>query len=565
MNKEKVLRNFALANAIKFEGQAKIGTVIGSAIQAYPDWKKDIVELKRIAASVVEAVNALSVPEQIAELEQNAPELLEKKEAKPRPELKPLPGSPEYGKVVMRFEPSPSGALHAGHCVPLLLNHAYCQEYQGKLILRISDTNPDNIAPEAYELIEKDANWVTSGGISEVVVQSDRMEIYYAHALTLLEEGHAYVCTCSSEDFRSLLQKQMACPCRDKSAESQVKLWKQMLTTMPEGDGVVRMKTDLRHKNPALRDFPLLRINENEHPRVKDKYRVWPLMNFAVTIDDHDLGLTHVLRGKDHLDNTRRQMYLYDAFGWTPPEFIHIGRVNFHGLRLSASETQKRIREGYYTGWDDIQLPFLPAYRRRGFLPEAFLKFVKSLGVTMVDKSVEAGEFQKSLCTFNRELIDPAVDRQFFIKEPKEAIIIGAPKKTVELDLHPDLKQGGRVFSCDDKYLLGEESISAIKDGQLVRLMDNLNFVRKGADFHYVSDAYEDWKDKGGLIIHWLPAGGPHVPIRLRLPDESVRLGAGEPSLGTQKVGTTVQLERICFATYQGEIDGMHEYWYLHR
>src|SRR3989344_231441 len=175
------------------------------------------------------------------------------------------------------------------------------------------------IAPELLE--EK------SGEKKEILVQSDRMEIYYKYASKLIEELHAYVCTCPQEMFQENSKKGIPCECRDRGRHENEKLWGQMLNgELEEGDAVVRLKTDINHPNPAMRDFPLLRINESEHSRQGRKYRVWPLLNFAVAIDDHDMALTHVLRGKDHFDNTKRQKYIFDYLGWTHPEYIHIGR-----------------------------------------------------------------------------------------------------------------------------------------------------------------------------------------------------------------------------------------------
>lgn len=561
MNKERVIEKYALDNAIKFAGQAKVGNIIGKVIRDYPKWKDGMEEIKKLAQEIVAKVNKLSVFEQTERLKHIAPELLKPKEKVKKEPLKNLQNVIK-GKVVMRFEPSPSGALHIGHAYPLLLNHAYCKKYNGKLLLRIADTNPDSIVPEAYELIEQDARWITQNKIAEVIYQSDRMETYYTHALTLLEQGHAYVCTCSQEDFKQSITKKLACPCREGE---QVKKWKQMFTTFKEGDAVVRLKTDLNHKNPALRDFPILRINENEHPRQGMKYRVWPLMNFAVAMDDHELGLTHVLRGKDHVDNTKRQLYIYDYFNWQPPEFIHTGRINFEGLNLSASQTALAIKQQEFSAWDDIRLPFLAALKRRGYQPEAFEKFMLSMGLTLVDKRVPATEFFKTLNYYNKEIIDPIAKRFFFIPDPVEIEIKNAKEKQVELDLHPENQKGGRKLNTKTKFYLAKQDLDNIKDKELVRLMNLMNITKQKNEFSFHSESYTDWKGKSKTIIHWLPVEEDVVDIVLHMDDGSQIIGKGEFGIRDLKEGEIVQFERVAFAKLDKIKNNTYHFWFTHK
>ncbi|UCC61377.1 MAG: glutamate--tRNA ligase, partial [Dehalococcoidia bacterium] len=129
------------------------------------------------------------------------------------------------------------------------------------------------------------------------------------------------------------------------------------------------MKTDINHPNPAMRDFPLMRINEHTHPRKGTEFRVWPLMNLAVFVDDVESGMTHIIRAKEHMSNAQRQEFLYRYFNKPIPETYFVGRINFTDLRISCSKTKVLIEEGKYSGWDDIRLPFLLALKRRGYQP----------------------------------------------------------------------------------------------------------------------------------------------------------------------------------------------------
>ncbi len=562
MNIQKVIEKYALENAVKFKGKASAGNVLGKVIGEYPDWRKKAEELKKKTEEIVAKINMMDLEEQKNLLQKTAPKLLEEKKYEKREPLRTLQNT---GKnIVMRFEPSPSGALHLGHSYTLLLNSEYCRKYKGKLIVRISDTNPDNIDPLAYKLIEEDANWITGGNVAQFVVQSDRMESYYKYALKLIEEHHAYICTCPAEEFKKLISKKAPCSCREKGVNENLEGWKKMFSEFTDGEAVVRLKTDINHKNPALRETVIMRINSNEHPRQKNKYQVWPMMNFAVAVDDHDLGLTHVLRGKDHYDNTRRQLYIYNYLKWKPPEFLHHGRINFEGLRLSASETRRAIEEHRYEGWDDIRLPFLPALKRRGFQPNAFTKFILSIGLTMADKKVSAGEFFKSLNFYNKEILDPAAKRYFFIPNPKKIKITNAPKQDLELNLHPETIRGGRKFKTTDRFYVSEKDHKEFKNNKMYRLMDCLNFKKVKNKFVFDSLEYPVWKEKGDKIVHWLPADKTIAKVKLFMPDGSVQEGFGEEAMKKIKAGDIVQLERIAFARLDSKEDNCLNFWFTH-
>ncbi len=115
-----------------------------------------------------------------------------------------------------------------------------------------------------------------------------------------------------------------------------------------QGDAVVRIKTDLNDPNPAVRDWPALRISETWHPRQGNKYRVWPLYNFSCGLDDHLMGVSHIIRGKEHDVNTTRQRWLQKHLGWDYPEIINVGRLGLEVGILSKSKMRAGIDEGIY-------------------------------------------------------------------------------------------------------------------------------------------------------------------------------------------------------------------------
>jgi glutamyl-tRNA synthetase len=557
-----LIKKFILQNSIKFDGKPNVGAVIGKIIGEKPELKKDIKKLREEIQKVIKEISKIKVAEQLKELQKIAPELLEKKEA----EKKTLPelNGAVKGKFVTRFEPSPSGPLHIGHAYVLGLIHAYNRIYNGKLILRIADTNADNINPESYKLIPEDASWLTGNGVSEVVIQSDRMDVYYAYAEKLLRIGKAYVCTCSAENFKSLSDSKEACPCRELPMEIQLERWKKMFGEYKEGDAVVRIKTDIQHKNPAMRDWPAMRINDTEHPRKGKEFRVWPLMNFSVVVDDIESGMTHIIRGKDHYDNAKKQGYVYDYLNKKIPESIFVGRINFEGMEVSCSKTRMKIEAGEFSGWDDIRLPFLRALKKRGYLPDAFVNYAIDVGPSQNDKTVTMDEFFKTINALNKDIIDSKSNRYFFVSTPVKITIKNAPEKKCELDRHPTYpERGKRIFKTKDKFLITKDDSDSLRDKKLYRLMDCLNFIKKGKEFVFDSAEYEKYKDKGEKIMHWLPDEGKNIEVSVLMPDNKKIKGVAEESVKELKEGDICQFERFGFVRLDNK--KKMEFWFGHK
>ena len=528
-------RQLALLNAKKFEGKANPKALLGALLAEFPDYRKDIKRLQEIINTTTNEINSMTLVEQEKAItDEQITEKPKKEKRTGLPELK----NAVKGKVVMRIEPSPSGPLHIGHAFPLILNSEYCRMYDGKMILRISDTNANNIYTPAYKMIEEDARWLTDNKIDSVIIQSDRMELYYNTMKTLLEKNHAYVCTCKPEEFKKLIDAKTACPCRNQTSEQNLKRWKQMFKEYKEGEAVVRVKTDIKHKNPAVRDWPAFRINDTTHPRTKDKYRVWPLMNFAVAVDDHDLGLTHIIKGKDHITNTERQLYMYDYLNWKHPEFIHIGRINFKGFEVSTSKTRKAIDEKIYDGWDDVRIPFIRALKRRGFQAKAIQKIVIETGPSKTDKTVEITDFFKTVEKFNKDIIDPTSRRLFFTQDPIE-ITIKDCNKTIEIENHPDNRDlGTRKIEVNETIAITQEDYNTLK-GRPIRL-------RKLADGILDKNfKIQDLKNQRPQVLQWVPNNSPKATILT--PDGNKMEGLAEKETEKLKEGVIIQFERVGF------------------
>ncbi|MFL2941195.1 MAG: glutamate--tRNA ligase family protein, partial [Candidatus Poseidoniales archaeon] len=263
-------------------GEAKAKSVIGKLMGKYPEFRTSSKEVMMIIDEVIDEVNSLDS----FELEQYRPQKAKKKE---KAEIKELPPLEKVDDVVLRFAPGPSGPLHLGHTRALALNNYYKERYGGKLILRLEDTNPNAIDPDAYDMIQSDLEWLNIEA-DEVVIQSDRIDLYYDEIRKILSDGGAYVTNSDAEEWRELKNQKTAHPDRDRAPKVQLSEFESLLSS---GNGIVVIKTDLEDPNPALRDFVAFRVVEDSHPLQKTKYRLWPLYNFAVAIDDYRLGVTH--------------------------------------------------------------------------------------------------------------------------------------------------------------------------------------------------------------------------------------------------------------------------------
>ena len=535
---EQIVYKHALLNAAKHKGSANPGAVMGSIMSNEVELRSRAKEIGPIAGKIVAQVNSMSLDEQKSEMDKLGVEVEVKKPKAKETGLQDLSGSHE--NIVLRFAPNPSGPLHIGHSRAAVPNAEYVKRHNGKLILRIEDTDPKRVYEPAYEMIPEDLKWL---GITpdEIIYQSDRFEIYYDYAEQLIKKGAAYMCTCDGAKFKKLKDNCQPCPCRDNSVEENLKLWDEF-DSMDAGSAVLRLKTDIKHKNPAIRDWVAMRIVEETHPRLGNKYRIYPMMNFSVAVDDHLLGMTHVLRGKDHLANTEKQKYLYEHMGWEVPEFIHYGRLKMEDIALSTSKAMEGIENGLYSGWDDPRLGTLRAIARRGINPKTIYDLIIEIGVKMADSAIS----WKKIYGLNRNFLEPIANRYFFCENPQLISVENYTGGAVDIErpLHADhLDRGVRHLPFDGKAYLASEDIS----NGIFRLMDAINVEIKDDKISFHSTSFEDARDVKAKIIQWVPVDS-NVNVKIVMDDASIKTGIGESALRNLNIGDIVQFERVGFA-----------------
>ncbi len=541
MQLEQSARKWALKNR-KDHGSVRAEALVGRVIAEVPDARKDLPGLRKVLADVAAKVNALDQNELDAEL--SAFTFEQKVEREGLPEIK-------LEKAITRVAPNPSGYLHIGHAKALVLCDEYAKKYKGQLVLRLEDTDPKTKRPlpEAYAAIPEDAKWLGCK-ISRTFLQSERLQIYYEHAEKLVQAGYAYVCSCSAELLQKNRADAKACGCRAQTPVQAMREWKDMLVRTKEGKAVLRVKTDMRHPNASLRDWPAMRIIEGDHPRVGKKYRVWPLYNFAAAVDDHLMGITLVLRGKEHELNADKQKYVYDYFGWSQPLTLEYGLLKVEDAMAHKSDIIRGIKEGLYTGWDDVRLPTLRALRKRGIQPEAIRRYMISLGVKPTDSTLDWDILYK----MNREALKEA-QHFFFVYEPVELNAAGLGEKTIELPLYPGAKES-RTLLVNETVFISKKDFDDFS-GSTVRLKDLANVDLPSGAFSKNQD-HKAAKAK----VQWVCS--PGVKVKVIRPDASEHIGIAEGAVATLKPGAVVQFERYGFARYDRDESGVKVFYFAH-
>ena len=298
--------------------------------------------------------------------------------------------------VRVRIGPSPTGEPHVGTAYIALFNLAFARQQGGRFVLRIEDTDQTRSKPEWERQIMAGLRWLgldwdegpDVGGPYGPYRQSERTEIYQRHVQQLLDAGHAYRCFTTDEELAELRARQLANKetprydgrHRDLPADT-VEAW------MGEGKPfVVRMKVPQPGKTvvkDALRK-PITIDHEQVDDQVLQKSDGFPTYHLANVVDDHLMGITHVIRAEEWIPSTPKHLLLYEMFGWEPPTFIHMPLLlNKDGSKISKRKSPVSILD----------------YQQRGYMPKAVLNFLSLLGMTMPDERelFTFDEFAKAL------------------------------------------------------------------------------------------------------------------------------------------------------------------------
>ncbi|GAB3682906.1 glutamate--tRNA ligase [Salinarchaeum chitinilyticum] len=538
----------ALINAVKHENDPEVGPIMGPLMGDHPEFREHGDEVPGIVGQVVGEIAQLDHDERRDRLAELDPDALDEIEAEDEGEehaLPDLPNAEDYDQVRMRAAPNPNGPWHIGHArMPAVIGE-YAERYDGWFCVRFDDTDPETKRPdlEAYDAILEDVEYL--GFEPDAVYRaSDRMETYYGHARELIEAGGAYTCSCSGETFSELKNDGEACPHREQEPEETLAEFEQMIDGEYEsGEKVLRVRTDIEHKNPALRDFVAFRMVDTPHPREEAaEYRCWPMLDFQSGIDDHELGITHVIRGIDLQDSAKRQGFVYDYFGWEYPEVVHWGhvQVDAYDVPMSTSSIAELIDDGELDGWDDPRAPTLKSLRRRGIRGEAIVEAMAGLGTSTSNVDLA----MSTIYANNRELIDDASDRYFLVRDGLEVPLTGGPDEA-NPPLHPDNdERGERSIPVGETVLVESNDLPGHGERVWLKGLGCVENIRDA--FQFTGDSIDVVKSGDVDVIHWVP-GKESIPCRLRTPDGDEQ-GRTEPGVADLDPDDVVQFERVGFA-----------------
>ncbi len=307
-------------------------------------------------------------------------------------------------EVRVRFAPSPTGALHIGGVRTALFNWLFARRHGGKFILRIEDTDRTRSTDESIQIILDGMKWLGLDWDEGPFRQTERMAIYREHVDKLLGQGKAYYCYCTPEELEARRKEALAAgrppkydrKCRLLKAPVPGRTPAVRFLSSDEGQTIVRdlIRGAVTFENQQLDDLIIMRSDG------------FPTYNFAVVVDDVTMKITHVIRGDDHLNNTPRQIQLYQALGYEPPEFAHLPMI------LGPDKTKLSKRHGATA---------VTEYKDLGYLPEALVNYLARLGWSSGDQEI----FSK------QELID-----KFSLENVGKAPSVFNPEKLLWLNHH---------------------------------------------------------------------------------------------------------------------------------
>ncbi|RME25949.1 MAG: glutamate--tRNA ligase, partial [Candidatus Zixiibacteriota bacterium] len=268
----------------------------------------------------------------------------------------------------VRIAPSPSGYLHVGTARTAIFNYLFARHFGGKFLLRIEDTDVARSDPALLEPILSALQWLGLQWDEEVVYQSRRLDLYREFAGKLLESGHAYRCFCTPEELEAERQKARANKQPPRYSKKCLGLSEEEIQANLAAGKKFTLRLNIQPGETSFDDMVLGNVTRNNRD-IEDliiaRSDGSATYNLAVVVDDHDMGITHVIRGNDHVSNTFKQIHIYRALGWEIPSFGHVPLI----LRPDKRKVSKRLGD-----------KGVGEYRHEGILPQAMFNYLCLLG-----------------------------------------------------------------------------------------------------------------------------------------------------------------------------------------
>lgn len=431
--------------------------------------------------------------------------------------------------VVTRFPPEPNGYLHLGHAKSIVLNYEFAKEFHGRCNLRLDDTNPAKERVEYIDAIKRDVQWLGFDWAQGLSFASDYFEQLYAWACHLIQIGKAYVDDQSAHDIRegrgTLTSPGRNSLFRDRSAEENAELFARMRAgEFRNGERVLRAKIDMASANLNLRDPVIYRILNANHPRTGTTWHIYPSYDFAHGQCDAMEEVSHSLCTLEFEDHRP----LYDWFLDNLPVPSRPRQYEFARLGMTHTVLSKRaltelVRDEHVAGWDDPRMPTLAGLRRRGVPPEAVRRFIRGVGVSKANSTVDDGVLEAAI----RDVLNEQAPRRMAVLKPLKVIIENYPAGQIEMfDVpnHPaNPAFGTRVVRFSHEVYIEQDDFQEAPPHGFRRLAPGREVRLRYA---YIVTCHGAVKDVAGRVVE----------LRCTYHHES----RGSTGTGGRKVGATI-------------------------
>ncbi|KAJ3221563.1 hypothetical protein HK099_003408 [Clydaea vesicula] len=337
------------------------------------------------------------------------------------------------GKVITRFPPEPNGFLHIGHAKAINVNFAYAEAFKGETNLRYDDTNPEAEEDQYFQSILKSIEWLGCKP-TRVTYSSDHFQKLYELAIVLTKKDKAYVCHCTAQQMHEgrggdTKGERKGCIHRDRPVEESLTEFRKMKEGFyAEGEATLRMKMDMNNPNPQFWDLVAYRVLYTHHVRTKDEWCIYPTYDYTHCLVDSFEDITHSMCTVEFVMSRESYYWLIDALEIYKPVQWEYGRLKLTNTVLSKRKLNKLVTEKYVAGWDDPRLHTLDALRRRGFTPEAINAFVRELGVTTTNSTIEMSKLEKVV----RDHLNEVAPRLMVVLDPLRVTLTNLPYGHVE-------------------------------------------------------------------------------------------------------------------------------------
>lgn len=339
------------------------------------------------------------------------------------------------GRLNTRFPPEPNGYLHIGHAKAICMDFGVAEKFGGTCNLRFDDTNPVKEDVEYVDSIREDIKWLGYDWGNREYYASDYFPQLYDLAIRMIKEGKAYVDEQTAEQIAAQkgtpTQPGTASPFRDRPIEENLDLFQRMNAgEFDEGAMVLRAKIDMASSNMHFRDPIMYRIIKHPHHRTGEKWKVYPMYDFAHGQSDYFEGVTHSICTLEFVPH--RPLYEYFVKELADetycPRQIEFNRLNLTYTVLSKRKLLQLVKEGLVDGWDDPRMPTISGLRRRGFTPESIKAFINRIGYTKFEAVNDISLLEFSI----REDLNKRATRVCAVIDPVKVVITNYPDDQVE-------------------------------------------------------------------------------------------------------------------------------------